>query len=376
MKPREFHIWNFPKNKIRVFFNSKTKEKFFHDCREKFGSLKNYSEFLGITYGSVIGWKIQNLAIPMWIIHKTKNKIGWDWNFIEMNIIAYKGIGHGNSIRNVKLPLKETPQLFEIITHIIGDGCIDRKSGMLMYINKEKTLITNFKNLVNFCFGNSYVYVNKKEGITQLIYPKVLADIIKHLYKIEFHSEISTLPENVFSLPREFSYSVIRSIIDDEGTIRDCAIVIQMKNKYLIDQIRKLLISIVGRQNIPDVKIRNGNMFEISITSKGLKSFKEKIKLIHPMKVNDLAYAIKKQKIRSRVCRYTHGYSKEAILKMIKEHSMTTKELAHKLFIQRSNTSIHLKQLESRNLVTRKESIYSFEWSITKKGINFLYSKE
>lgn len=371
MKPREFHIWEFPKDKVRVLFNVKTQKKFFKDCKNEFNSLKDCSKYLGIKYGTLLTWKNSNLFIPLWAIKKIINKLSWDWKFVEKNIIAYKGNGHGNAIKNPKLPLKESPELFGVMTHLICDGHVDKKTGMPSYINKNKGLINNFNILIKKSFGNSHVNRVKGKRAYFIIYPKVIADLIKHFYDIKFHSEDSYFPKETFSLPKEFSYSVIRAVVDDEGTIRDNRIAIRMKNKKLVEQIKTILLNFIKKSDLMNIKQR-GDFFDIAIKSKGLLQFRNKIKLIHPMKINDLDYAIKKQKLRSRGQRYPKGYAQKELLKLLNKKSMKTKELSQNLFIQLNNTSLHLKNLESKNFVRQENEEYSFRWFITESGRKYI----
>src|SRR3989344_486072 len=151
MKIKEFHLKDFPLKKIRILF--KNNKKFLDESINYFGSLKKLADFLSVSTQVIYYWKKLNLFIPLEHIKKIVDKRKLNWNKLEKEVIAYKGSNLSLTITNPKLPIIESPELFAIIGHLIGDGSVN-KNGIPIYTNKDKTLIENFHKLVNSVFGN------------------------------------------------------------------------------------------------------------------------------------------------------------------------------------------------------------------------------
>ena len=345
---------------------------FFKDCKKSFGTFRNYSKFLPVSYNTVQGWRINKLFIPLWAVKKTLPIISWEWEYVEKNIISYKGINTSLPVLNPILPIKECPELFEITTHLICDGCVN-KNGIPYYVNSKPELIDYFKNILTKIFGKVNIKLYKKNGIYNIRFSKIIPDLINHFYDVNFDSCNAKLPHEIFEFSNEFMMACLRSVIDDEGQVRDSRIVISLKNKKLSNQIRKILITLSKPEYISPLNYKSDGQWVIAIKSNGIRNFGNKIKLVHAQKRKSLLYVIEKSEIRS-IGKGEHVWkTKINILKILKEKNSTTKDISRKFFITQNTVNFHLKQLAKGGLVQIiKKQKYSYIWSITKSGIEFL----
>lgn len=373
MTYKKFHIWDFPEDKVRVLLDRNMNFSFWNKCIDKFGSIEAISDYVGTSSTTILDWKRGNRYITLRILKKLVKKSGFTFKEIEQKIISYRGWGDSKPIMHPKLPIEESPELFSIITHFICDGCISSER-VPMYINSNENLLENFVDSVREVFGDVPISKRKvKDKTRNYVLPRIISDIMLNFYNIPFDSENSRLPERVFELPDEFGCSVIRSVVDDEGHVRDNSIIIGMKNKKLVFQIRNLVRKILGEDSVGKLGFRKRGLWSFRIRSSYMGDFSEKIKLIHPLKGKDVEYYVRKQKFREIGRGEFLWETKLQILKILKNKDNDVKNLSYKLLINTSNTVVHLNKLSEIGYV-RKIRIYGSSpiWGITQKGLNFL----
>jgi len=127
-----------------------------------------------------------------------------------------------SKIKNPKLPIKETPEVFNIIGHITSDGSAT-EGQQPSYINSDDSLIKNFEEKIRI-FGDIKISKVTKEKrkehhkeVKSLHFPKIVSDILSHHYNISFDKE--EIPKKLFSMPKEYAREFIKAVFDDECTI-------------------------------------------------------------------------------------------------------------------------------------------------------------
>lgn len=372
MKPRKFHIWDFPEHKVKILL--KDHDQFLIDCANQFGSMKKFSEFLNLPSYTVSSWKCYKLYIPLWCLKKIVNKLQLNKRDIEKRIISYKGINTSKPIKSPILPIKEIPELFAIITHLIGDGCVS-KGQLPMYVNSNRKLFLNFKDSLKKTFGKVHINTyGSKSGIYQCCFSKTIIDVINTFYNVKFNSFDAKFPKEIFCLSKKFACTTLGTIVDDEGCIRDNRIIISMKSKELIYQIKDLFIKILGKDSVNPPTMRENGSWSVTVNSFAIKKFGNHIKLIHPGKKKDILYAIKKATLRLNGKGEGVWNTKLRILRFLKSKSLSTKEIAKKVFISPNNIALHLNKLYKENLVKGIKKRHSYIWCITGEGL--LFSKK
>ncbi len=367
---KRFGLKEFPVERIRVLL--KDNKKFLDENITYFGSLHKLANFLSVSPQLIYHWKNLNLFIPLKFIKKIINKRKLDWTGLERDVVAYKGPNLSLSVRNPKLPIIESPELFTIISHLIGDGSVNR-NGIPIYTNSNKDLIDNFIECLNKTFGTveGKLYFNKRRCY-QYRFSKVIPDLLKSFYNVDFGSLTAKFPTRIFELPGEYSCAVIRAIVDDEGAVRDNRISIKMKNKYLVMQLRNMLIRVLGKKAVTNLVAHRGYFWEFGVRAAYLKTFEVKIKLIHSTKRDNLEYVLKKSAYRSIKQKDDIWKTKLKILKILVGKSQTINDLSRELFIDKGNVILHIKDLENKLLIKKVKYNRSFKCSLTKKGHIFI----
>jgi hypothetical protein len=361
VQSRVFHIWDFPDH-TRVWLRNQ--EQFLRKCATEFSSLKGLSERLGLKSHTISSWIKYKIFIPILVLDNICAILGLDHNQIEKRIISYKGPNSSEPIRNPILPLKESPEIFEIITHLICDGCVN-KNGIPMYVNSNKHLRKNLVKLLQI-FGEIEIkeYVSES-GCHQFHFQKIIIDFIKKHYNVKFYSESGYLPEEVFYLPKEFKIGAIRAAIDDEGSIRDGRIVISVKNQKLAKQIRKLFQDIFGPRGVGKITQQRTEFYAFGTRTSILKDFTTKVSLIHPKKKQELKWSLKKKANKDR---FKSEYRRRQILNFLKTKSFLTTELSNHLLINNSHIGVYLRRLKKEFLITSLREGYGLRWYITPIG--------
>lgn len=370
MITKKFHLKDFPADRIRVFLNDNN--KFLNESINYFGYLNELSHFLSVSPYQIRAWKKYNLFIPLKYVKKIVNERNLDWNEIEKNVIAYKGPNSSLIVRNPKLPITESPELFAIIAHLIGDGSVN-KNNIPIYTNSNEELINNFQRLVLSVFGDIEGKIYKANSdIYEIRFPRIISDLLKSFYNTDFYSLTAKLPTRIFELPEKYSCAVIRAIVDDEGHIRDNRISIKMNNENLMIQIRRMLVKILGQGAITKLTCYEENSWEICIKSGYLKEFRRKINLIHPRKNVDIDYAVKKAEYRKRLHRDDIWKTKLKILKLLSDEPKTIDYISREFFINKVNAISHIKYLANKPLIKISGYRGQFRCHLTEEGKAFL----
>ena len=238
----EFHIWQFQEDKVRILF--KDHNKFIEDAIKFFGSKKALATFLQIPSYLIDAWKRNQSHLLLKHIKKIVKKLRLDWEKIEKSVCSYKGLSTGKPILNPKLPIKETPELFALITHIICDGSVNR-NGIPYYVNTEKSLISNFKKILKNTFGETYIKIEHKPGKNKKAYslrfPKVIIELLEDFYNFSLY-KAKRFPKGIFNLPDKFAIAIIKAFVDDEGNVNSSKrIGVYSTEKNLLKDLIRLL---------------------------------------------------------------------------------------------------------------------------------------
>ncbi len=355
MGPREFHIWHFPEEKVRVLF--KNHKNFIDNAVNSFGSQKALANFLGISPELLSVWKRNSLYIPLSSVRKIVNRLRLNWIGIEKEILSYKGISTGIPIKNSRLPIKENPEIFELITHIICDGCVNR-NGIPSYINSNKDLINNFWSILQESFGNinGKLYpIHKNNKICyEYRFPKVIVELLEHFYDISFY-KAKEFPSELLYLPKEFAISTIKAFADDEGSVDlDRRIGIYSTNKKLLKTLIMLLKEKFNFKNITDIKEKEKHYYYFYIKSKDLKKYQKEIGFIHPDKRRKLIEIMNHRANGYRPGQHAKvGKTKEKVLKLLNNKILSTYDIMKEVRINKSNINMHIKSLINEGFIVQ-----------------------
>ena len=210
------------------------------------------------------------------------------------------------------------------------------------------------------CFAkNVFGEIDLKVNTKRVNVPACIILILKKYFNItDFGSFVSYLPKKLFIHSGYHRLAVLLSFVTDEGTIYD-NIIIRMANKRIMNDIRKLILSL-GYDCMPLGKMICGSGrrgYKISLSNLDLKKLSidiEKLCSLFPtcnlaQKQESFNYLVSHGCSCARK-RY-FGETKELLLRSLKGRRCKTQELATLLGISRRTTSIHLDELEKQDKV-------------------------
>lgn len=239
-KPKIWTIWDFPDN-LYVLLSKETHTEFFNLMFRKFGGKRPYGRFLGVGQKHLKQyWKRYSRKngnkyiqyIPLWVLKKSCNTLPLKRK-IEKGIHSIR-VRAGDPIIKPNLKICESPELFRIVAHLIGDGF----AGSLKvpyYSNTCKELRYQFKKDLQI-FGGIKTYERKTKTVTCLMFPKPISDILRHIFKIEFIRP-TKLPKEIFSASDKCKGAFLQALFDDEGCI-STSLALGMSNQNLVNKIR------------------------------------------------------------------------------------------------------------------------------------------
>ena len=355
----QWNIWDFPKN-LFVLIDEKTRNLFFNEMYQKFGSQRQYALFLKKDRTSIQGyhyarnWNNGNRYIkfiPLQVLHKslpfmqkeTKEKI-------EKSIIEIRTQG-GKSIENPILPVVESPSFYRIVAHLIGDG---NDSHTPYYANTCNELRVQFENDLQTLGKIDYSETNL-EATPCVNFPKVVTRILRYILKVKF-TYPNKIPERIFKASYECKSAFLQALFDDEGTI-STNLAIGMSQLRIIKEIKKLLKYFAIETGIitpTNYLTKRGikQKFAFNINKKSYLTFCKKINFSHPKKVIDLKSKIKTQTRKERT-RPKH-YFNEEILNILKIGPSGSLNIADKLELTLSGLRPHLDRLYQEGKIFKK----------------------
>jgi len=295
-------------------------------------------------------------------------------NEIERHVQSYKGGGSGNLVKKPILPLVETPDLINIVVHLMCDGYASNR-GTQYYKNTNSSLRKSFLKSLNV-FGD----VGAREKGDCVFFPICITRILKTIYNIEWGTFKARLPKDLWELPPEFTATAIRAFMDDEGSVCCNGLIFYSFNEKFLGDLLDLIRETFPSLNCSDIRSRKrktGIEYTIKIPASGFAPFRNRIGSSHSDKIERLEFMIERSKKS-----WDHrrkGDTKTMILSKLLDRPKTNYELAKDLFICTAMVNSHLRGykkrgkevlgLEKLNLVehTRNER-GGFRWKITKRG--------
>lgn len=357
MKPRIFHLTDFPNN-VYVYLEDNFRKSLFNRAIKLCGSWKELCNKIEVPISTFGGWylgkrkkgtEITSISIRLGSL---KNLLTitdfYDLNKLDKYVTFIRSEGK-KIIENPKLPLKETTTLFSLIGNLLGDGYGSSDKETPNYTNRNEKLLMEFKRKLKIfgdvptSFSSTGFYVR---------FPKVIVDILKHLYKLNLGTFNAGLPKILWKLPRRFIASSIGAIIDDDGTICDDKIEIYSSSKRLLEDVLGLL-----HKRFPEIKTgkiipKRKNYFFFQIYTRSFKYVKNFIPILHTDKIENLEFNLKRQKLRPFSVTLGKGVTKSKIIDLLSKMDLTTKEISRTLLIGRSTINEHLNHLAKEGRIS------------------------
>ena len=365
---REFHINNFPVDRIFVSLEENFHRKLFTKLRGyKFKEFNNYFFNNNLNWSTFKQWKNQNHFIPLWFIIEISIRFP-EFSILnfEKNIASYKGPSTSAIIKNPNLPLKEDSRLLKIVAHLIGDGSVGGGFGSKLLKGKQHSEYRNFTSglLDSFekdlsVFGEVPATKNYKHG--SLIIPNSIGYILEQIYQIKFDTFNSRVPKDLFNLPREVVASFLRAFADDEGHVFDSSIEYYSNNKYLLTDILILMNRVFPEINTSGIKLNTkagkNIKYYFKIYNDSQEEYLNLIGFDHKQKREDIIFNINRTGNRNK-------NPKDKISNLLKNNKLTAKQISRIIGIRHSSVLEHLNELrEVRKVEIVKKEHWTNYWT-------------
>ncbi len=374
---REFHINEFPQDKVFVYLEEDFHKRVFSKLglfrfkkfnQEYFENKLNYSTFENWNKRMVnLKIRTKKCFIPLWFIVRL-SELFPEFSIVEFekSIVAIKGPSASSVINNPNLPLKEDYRLLKILAHLLGDGHVGGGFGSGLpkgwshseYRNFTPELLDSFERDLSV-FGEVPVTKNYSHG--SLIIPNLIGYTLEHIYQIKFDTFNSRIPNCLYNLPKEIIASFFRAFGDDEGHVYDSSIDYYSSNKELIEGILVLI-----NKNFPEIKTSGikanakagkNTKYSLTIFSESQELYLKLIGFDHEQKGYDLAFNLQRKRNRMSNKSYEKGEAEMKILNVLKEENATAKQISRKIMMGHAYVLHYLKRLHKQGKVgvARKE---------------------
>ncbi len=297
---------------------------------------------------------------------------------LEKNVISYRTKKSRVIINNVKLPVEVSPVFKMLIGHLMGDGNYIRfKNKETIYSSYRQynpILRQSFLDKVEYAFGDLNFPKDYFKKSTKIYLPEVISLVLLNYtnYTTDcFLSHNARIPTSFLDCAdKETLIAILTSFIIDEGNIDSGQILIRLINKGLITDLAKICQILGYRYNIG--KRSPGGMYNLYILNDGLKLYwndYNNLKIKYPFLTMDYKEeAINKFIQRKKKFWKSSGMNstKNAIIDLLYNESLSTKEIGYILNISRQGIKYHLDSLMERDIVKRIRARRGFKFELIK----------
>ncbi len=175
-------------------------------------------------------------GIPLNKLKTLLKLLNIELNQIEKYVKTYKSKGKSLLIKNPNLPIKESPELFRIIAHLIGDGSAN-ENNVSYFKNFNKVVYDEFADDLRKVFGDIELSLNKDN----IVFPITVRHVLYKFYNMNFGTFNANVPKKLFQLPPKYAGAFIQGFFDDEGNVDTSCVRFYSYNKDVLESVRDLL---------------------------------------------------------------------------------------------------------------------------------------
>jgi len=357
----EFSLWDLERINIKV------SDKFLLDLNQKIfkistRKIKAYKilfkekEIPWISFKNMLKPSyIKNFFVPLEIYIKICEKLNISREELQKNIVAYKTAGGPNYISEPILPIKITPVFHMIFAHNIGDGTvINPKKGRLPYFGYrqfDKFYRVSYIKKLESIFGKLKFKEDYFEESTRPYCPPSISTLFFKYYNLGvdgFNSLTSRISPKI--VDKDSLLAVLIAFIIDEGHVDSTQITIVLKNKELVQDLKKICDKLGYESKIT---YRNNDTYKdygyLNILRDGMKKIYSDYQVLNnEYPVIDLGWKGNKIsnsfKIKNRPIYKIKG-NQELILKILKTDFSSVNQIAAKINMTRQGVRYHIHNL-------------------------------
>lgn len=306
------------------------------------------SKELSISKTTVIQWEKRSEFFPLGKFRIILRILGKeDYKELEQNTLSYGTKKSKLYIKRPLLPIKDSPELREIVLHIMCDGCYSKENGYAAYYNVPIETKEEFVKELKTCFGE----IDYKIYEDHVHFPTVVALILKEYFNVDFNSKRCRVPKEFFEGERKKLVAILRAAIIDEGTIDGSNVRIDSCNKEFLEDLKRICKNL--NYECGKTWESKGPIFRFNILSKSLKQLKEDLRNLPIEKKQRLIELAEKNQRRGWKYKLP-GEVKTRIIKELLNGPKRNMELILKLNYSKSSLGNHLRWLIKKGLVNKK----------------------
>jgi hypothetical protein len=357
-----FNIWDLERINIKLnpqFFKNINQEILFKykTKRNAYNNIFYDKEIPQTTFRNLLKESnMKKFFVPLEIFIRICEKLNIPKEVLQENIISYKTSNGINYIEKPILPIKITPVFHMLFAHHIGDGTvINPKKGRLPYFGYrqfDKFYRINYIRKIESVFGKINFKEEYFEKSTRPYCPSAISTTFFKYYGLNvngFLSKTARIPNKIYFNGKDHLLAILLAFIIDEGHIDSTLIVIGLKNKSLVLDLKKICDSLEYRSKIT---YRDGDYEDygyLYILREGMKNlYKDYLLLNVKYPVVDMGWKgvmiENSLKIYSRDIKRVKG-NKEIILKILKNEQLSVNQLAIRLNMTRQGIRFHIHNL-------------------------------
>ena len=302
---------------------------------ERFVSMKNLRKILNLC---------KNSSSPL-----------FDFRIIEKYIKCIRA-RHGKlRIYNPKLPIDDSVELREIVTHLLCDGyASNKKQTTSKYELTSLGAVKEFQNELS-AFGEiqnleirKYNSPKPRAAMYRLSFPKAITKILISRFNINFSWDKGRLPKEFLRGDKKLLVAIVRAFLIDEGHIHSLSVKFSSNNLKLLYDLESICLKL----GYECLRIRNcKSCYVLSLSTKSFLNICNDIMSISPLPIP------KKQKrlelgLKLLKKRYIHFDVGKEIINLLSVKPMTVAQLCEKVIARGNNINDHLNRLKREKIVT------------------------
>ena len=361
----KIQLKDFPDD-VYILLEDGFRAKFFKTAWKINRSYRHLAKKMGVSAPTMLAWRrnkdgkhyerfisIKNLKKILKFC-KDSNNILFDFKTIEKNIKCIRARAGTLKIYDPKLPIVDSVELREVITHLLCDGyASNKKYSTSKYDLTSLEAVKEFKKELSI-FGEipklkirQYSAPKPRATLHRLNFPKAITKILCQKFKINFCWDKGRFPDVFFLGDRKLLVAIVRAFLIDEGHIQDLSINFSSNNLKLLNDLKSICFNL----DYEPLDIKKGKTcYLLSLSTRSfLKFYKDIISIsplpiIHKQKRLELGLKLLKK-------RYVHFDVQKEIICLLETKPMTTSELCEKIISRRNNINNHLNILKRKNIM-------------------------
>ncbi|MEK6983585.1 MAG: hypothetical protein AABX33_03350, partial [Nanoarchaeota archaeon] len=299
----EITLEDFPDD-IYILLEDDFRAEFFKTAWRINKSYRHLAKKIRVSNPIMLSWRRgrinftnQDQFCPVWaiksIINHSEHDSKWEYDLdeVQKHVKSIRCKAGAFKIYNVKLPIKDSINLREIVTHLICDGsALKEKRRTSKYASTSLETVNELTKKL-LVFGETPNMFIRREGYFNhylpcyvLNFSKAITKILTAKFGIDFRGNKARMPKEFFNSERKFLIAIVRTFLIDEGCIRDRNINFCSGSIELLEDLKQICNSLGYKcQNIR----KSGGTYYLNISPDSFVKVYEDLTLFGRLPIKD-----------------------------------------------------------------------------------------